>query len=440
VTTAAWLFSVIPASGLIILAWIARRQLRSWLAPSAVFSLYWAVGLLMPLVLAPDFSMWPGAPWLILVMAFAFHLGVQIGGWAARHVSPAADVSAVSLRLRWGGPLLVLSSISGLGVGVLLITVAGIPLGEVIRHPALIADIGRQFATLRYGFEESPPVAVSLLNGVQFFSGCLAGVWFACDGSAGRRLIGVLPLLPAILNSFLVNARTGLYWQIIFVLSSYAACVVLKRLHVQFGGGRRLMHGVALVGAFVAFYVAIQIIREGESADLRAAWTTKTRVSTLAPPMSFSHWLRDGWIEERPAWGARTFGGVFDQLKIVERRPGLGWEEDLEIPVNTNVYTAFRQLIEDATVPGSILALFVSGLIAGRAYLRVLSGAFGWVPVLAVCYAAVIGSYLANWMTYNSCLLGWALFTLAVGELGPRLLRVRVRGQVGATPVPVHAG
>jgi hypothetical protein len=32
------------------------------------------------------------------------------------------------------------------------------------------------------------------------------------------------------------------------------------------------------------------------------------------------------------------------------------------------------------------------------------------------------------------------LFTLAVGELGPRLLRVRVRGQVGATPVPVHAG
>jgi hypothetical protein len=185
----------------------------------------------------------------------------------------------------------------------------------------------------------------------------------------------------------------------------------------------------------LALFVIIQAIREG---GRKEDWIAKARVATLSSPMSFSHWLRDDWLSVEPAWGARTLGGVYDQLGLAERQPGI-WSDDLEFQVGTNIYGAFRQVVEDVTLPGTIVLFAVLGMVCGLAYRRVLEGAVGWLPALAVFYALVLGSYFSNWMAYNSCLFGWVLFTVAIGRFGPHLLRRRSAPDGLAGPAPTHA-
>jgi oligosaccharide repeat unit polymerase len=413
--------SVIPSLALLFLAWVARRQLNSWLAPSAFFALYWGVALLVPLLLAPDFNMWPGAPWLILVLGYALHLGVLVGARGAAQVLPATP-AAEGFEVRLGMQLFVLAIVGGLAAALYLVVKAGFSWTALLRQPQLIAAIGLQYAGARYTYAESPSALLSLLNGVQFFAGCLLGLWIATERSTRRLLVGYVPFVLAMLQSFLVNARSGLMWMGIFVLATLLATRVLQRRHLRFVTPRRLVQAAIVVGSAVALFVVIQIIREGP--DTRN-WMMKTRVATLAPPMSFSHWLRDEWTTVEPTWGARTLGGVYYELGLAERPVALGWEEDLEIPVGTNLYSAFRQTIEDVTVPGMIVLFAALGLVFGLAYRRVLEGSVGWMPVLALFYAITLGSYIANWMSYNSCLFGWALFAFAVGRVGPQLLRRR---------------
>ncbi len=423
-TAGEWVLAAAPAAMLPILAWIARRQFGSWLAPSAVFGLFWGAGLLLPLVLAPDFRMWPPAPWLILVLALTLHLGVMAGVALGGRSGHADAARPSGFRLRAAPALIVLTLLGGVGAAVVLISRIGFSWRILYQQPALIIEIGRQWAGLRYGMMQNPPTIVSAFTGVLFGSGWLAGLWIAVERSKRAVIIGSLPLVFSLLQSFLVSARTGFIWLCIFMASPYLASLVLRHARTRSVSPRRILEGALIVVGFVAFYALMQQLREGGGAQ-RETTLLKTRVATLSPPMSFSHWLRDNWTAIRPAWGEQTFAGVFDWLGMARRGRAAGasqWEEDLEIETTPNVYTGFRQLIEDATVPGAIVVFAVLGLVVGLAYQGVRAARIGWLPVLAGYYGVTLGSYLSLWTTYNSCLLGWALFALAVGRFGPRLL------------------
>jgi oligosaccharide repeat unit polymerase len=429
VTAGAWLLAAAPCLVLLLLAVVARLQLGSWLAPSALFALYWGVGLLLSLLLAPEFNMWPGAPWFVLCLACALHLGVVAGRLGAVPAAlPDARDEHGAYQLRWGSRIFVLVALGGLVGALLLVSSAGFPLMELVRRPGVILEIGQANASLRYGFGEDIPATVRAVNPVLFFSGWLVGIWFATETSIRRRSIGLLPILLVVFQSFLVSARTGFIWLLVSVIATYLATMVLRRQQAGFLTPRRLLNAVAVLATSVAFIWTIQVVREGKGFEDRTDdSSTKTRVALLAQPMSFSHWLRDDWTDVRPAWGAHTLGGTFYQLGMAERLPGLGWEEDMEIPVNSNVYTALRQLVEDFSVPGSILVFLVLGAIVGRGYRRVMEGRVGWLPVLSLFYAVTLGSYNANWMAYNSCLLGWLLFF----ALARALLRREPPGAAG---------
>ena len=88
----------------------------------------------------------------------------------------------------------------------------------------------------------------------------------------------------------------------------------------------------------------------------------------------------------------------------------LGWEGTDFIGYQPNVYTAFRQVIEDFTFPGSLLFLFGVGTFTGLAYHKISLGRSRWVPPLALFYAVVLGSYLANWLNYSSLVCAWLMF------------------------------
>src|SRR2546422_7817110 len=72
-----WGAALIPGLLLVLIAGFARSYGGSWLEPGALFALVWAFYVLVPLAFAPDYEVWPGGVWWILVSA----LSVCCGSW-----------------------------------------------------------------------------------------------------------------------------------------------------------------------------------------------------------------------------------------------------------------------------------------------------------------------------------------------------------------------
>ena len=319
----------------------------------------------------------------------------------------------VAFVLERGQFWIILLSLAGFVAAFILIANSGTSFRAVVSNPFSMIEIGQGYANLRYGYGEGSPFIVTILNVFLYLACMLGGVWLATADTFRKRLLGALPLLAGMLQAVLVSARTGFIWMCVVLAASYLASVILFKRAVRIPTAKSLFFvgavGMTMLSVFVFL---IQVTRHDLLYDPWSVMFT-VRVGLFGSPVAFSQWLRANWDIVTPQWGVKTFGGLADLLGIATRGQGLGWEGisvagfQGETP---NVYTAFRQLIEDFTVPGTIAVFFCLGMLTGAAYRRVSEGRIAWVPVLALFYGVTLGSYLANWLTYNTILFAWLLF------------------------------
>ena len=211
-----WLLNLSPAFLLLLLAWVARRQLGSWSAPSAFFCLYWAIALIIPLILAPDFDFWSGAAWLILVFGIYLHLGTLIGFSAIRTRN---DKGWFNYRFQGLKGALVIAICCGFVSSIVLVVSSGHSLAEIIK-PQLIMNIGLTHARIRYSTEPSLFSALTLnIFNTFFYAGAfLSGLYLAIKPSFVSRLLAALLFFVGLLNGFLVNVRTSLIWLLVLLI------------------------------------------------------------------------------------------------------------------------------------------------------------------------------------------------------------------------------
>jgi oligosaccharide repeat unit polymerase len=435
-----WILSLVPALLLLLLALVARRQFGSWISPGAFFSLYWAVALLCCLLLAPDFQLWPGATWYVLLVAYAFYYGFYLTWKYAREgegPSGAAGRPGASMAPFHGVEAVILvCCLFGLISAYLLITRAGYTLTQVVVHPALLAAIGEHYATLRYGMGANPPKLAILLNSFVYFGSILGGMLLALRRSRLSTLCALLPLVPGVLQLFLLSARAAFLYQLCFVGAGYCAMLVFQRRHWNVITRARVAQLVLALALMLTLGATIQMLREGETLRGAPVTVAKMRVIAFGSPIVFSRWLAANWDADlEPAWGANILGGLFDLIGLTSREQALGWQNttflvgDRILP--SNVHTGFRQLIEDFTLPGSLLLFVVAGVLVGLAYRGVLSGSLVAVPALVIFYAVVLGSYSTILLYYNSFLFALVLYALFVPLL-PRWRVLRGAGTYSA--------
>jgi len=405
-----WVLSIIPAIFLLIFAWTARRLHGSWLVPSAFFGLCWATFLILPLILSPGFGFWPGASWLILFFGLLLHLGVLIGF----SICKMKKISKFRYsRLQWSLKILFISIAFGILAVFVLALRAGYSL-TVLSDPQMISRIGLFYASMRYTQGESVPFLVLVFNvffNIGFF---FVGFLLAIKPSMRTKIILMIIIFIGILKSFLVSARTGFIWGLIFLISSYIATLVLIRQHRKFLSFRKIILITFIVTIVVGLFFTIQAIRERETFGDASKALAKTQISTLSPPFLFSYWLKTSDLDMNPSFGTESFNGFFYFLGI-QTSQALGWESSKTLVLGKweatpNVYTAFRQLIEDFTLFGAIIFFVIGGAIIGITYRKVINGKVFWLPILVAFYAWTIGSYLASWLSYTTLFLSWLLF------------------------------
>ena len=424
-----WLLSLVPALLLFLLAWGARRLFASWLAPSAFFALYWGVGLLAPLVLAPDYYFWPGAAWLILFSAWVFHVGT-VTGWAFGSHSGKALVHSVRLRsfqFLWGKQVLIIVT----GIGLLTIPIILVSREysvTALMHPELVACIARDFSVARYSEGYDPPLIARILLSFLYAGGFLGGAWWAVNNSNRTRIWALLPFLPLALIALISTSRNYIFFPLVFLIGTYLATSVLKQKRLHIITWRRIYWGGLSIVMLVFIFVGLQILRDDVNRIDNEGLLRKARSTAMGSPAAFSQWLEREWDYSEPTLGAYSLAGFFDWPGIANRLQGL-YSENVHLGKDqakgeiTNVYTAFRGLIQDFTLPGSIVVLFVFGAITGFAHHRSVSGRSSFLPLLSICYVIILWGYFVSVLNYNSIVMSWLIFCLCISEFGLRLLR-----------------
>lgn len=75
---------------------------------------------------------------------------------------------------------------------------------------------------------------------------------------------------------------------------------------------------------------------------------------------------------------------------------------DLVAGETSNIFTGFRPLIQDFTIPGALTILALLGLVGGVAYRLVAIGRWEAVPVLVGAYVTIMWTPITWFWIYNS--------------------------------------
>src|SRR6266850_6817259 len=403
------IFLLLPA-----IAFAARRSGGSWYSPAAFFAAFWCIFGGLPLVAGPVDV--PPAGMVFIVAAGA---AVFLGAWAAsRRRRPATAGSSPALKepplLGW---LIAACTLVGMAVVVLILGSIDVPgsANRDISFGGIVATIHELAIARNAGTWQEPAVARVLTTAV-YVGAMLSGVMIAMRITGWARWLSLAVLVPSIAITVILTTKASLLVPLVLGTSSYLATSVatgrppgwtLKRTMWLAGG----------IAVLAVAFVLVQMVRyAGWSSGQPLAVIQLLWLDSFPYLGVFSAWFQANALSTtfHPALGQYTFAGVFELLHIHTRVAGV-YTEQVTIGGSTyNIYTAFRGLIEDFTLPGALVFLTLVGFGAQMAYQRVRSGNLRYAGLLAAFYAATLWSFVVDIFIYNSIVLA---FVVLVGYL-----------------------
>lgn len=409
----------IPTLTLIGLALLARQVKRSWLSPGPLAALIWAIYISACLLLT-DYTVYASGVWVVALFVFSVIFGTLLseGFGSSDWGRPESGISKPEMLQAWDKRSLRFSLLFALIAFLGCIRLLFVSFAKFSVDFSLMGllSLGHQWSVERYsgGLE---PWSVRLLVMWVYPAVLLAGISFALARNRMQKWLAIVPLIPASLVGTVFAARAGLLISLICWFSGYFAI-----RHRQTGGTYALFRkkflilvSAIMVGA-VSFFMAIDTVRIFKGGNLEVG-TDLPRLSKyfLGSVPAFCDWMH-GPKSQEITMGAYTFAGVFDLLGVKQRQVGLYERyETLDGGEDTNIYTLFRGLIQDFTLPGAIVFCILLGISAGYAASWEAKNQVGSVLILAGYYALIIFSPLSSLFTYNGLILAWLVTALVLG-------------------------
>lgn len=403
---------------LVIVTGISRMRCGSWFAPAAFVGLVWSffTGASLAIV---DYSLPGRGLWMLVVLIVV----VQLGALIAHELHPRSNAaissnssntfdSLVGPCRRYG---VICTIVALLGCGYFLFT--SIEEFGLQFTPLGVLEVGARWTLLRYD-DVVEPWSVRLL--VTWFhpAGLLGGVLFASSRKTRDRMIAVTTLLPAVFYGVLTGARAAILLGLTCWIGGYIAsqCVRSRKKVALFTGKRialLLFTAVCMVGMFAS----IDAIRATSWSQSFVLDIHEQKLSNymLAPPAAFAEWYAHADVSSAE-WGARTFAGEFDLLHLRTRIVGRHLDKSNVVGTETtNVYSLFRDLIEDFTPFFAALIAAAVGGLAGWVYSDNFENARSALFWLSMFYAVFLYSPIVSLLSFNgpglAWLVGWFVLT-----------------------------
>jgi oligosaccharide repeat unit polymerase len=418
-------YSIIPAFTVLCLAFFMRLACKSWFHPGSFFSLFWGLILVLSFFFAPNYELQPAPLWWIVLSViavnFGSYLGSSIAGYRGKEVSNHRRFNG-RLFVKIPKMLVIFSIIGFIGINV-LIDSTGKNIFSLLSLQSTL-DISLELSRLRYGGGDfKQPIFYTLL-----FPGVLVGIIFSgvLYAVVSNKIINfkysyflvITPFILILLNTIIKTQRgTLLFGVILWTSSFFATKVYLNKNEVKLFTFKIIFNGILILAIFMFAYVILQFFREGEYAnDFLSKATENLASAVFGSSHAFSFWFENQLFVNQHhelGWGEFTVNRIaYYVFDVPPRQPGLFgdsiWLGDT-YRSGTTVYTVFRGLIQDYSLFGSLVVLFIWSYIAGYSYNKIMSNSIVFIPILILFYSFTMVGYLASIFNWNNVMLAFLI-------------------------------
>jgi oligosaccharide repeat unit polymerase len=409
-----FLWRFIPSSIIAMLAIISRIVYSNWFAPGPFFALCWTIYVFLPLIILPQLPVYPKGLWMIALMIFSFETGafvllptIKIKG----NARISLDNKIFLNRLHFTILLFTFIAV----IGIIILTLIGINTFALDFSIESFLKLGRGFSILRYFEKYEMPWEIRIFLYWMFPAALCGGFYFAFSKTLKQKIVSLLPILVSVLNGIIVAARAGIF----FSISIWVAGFLASKGYESKGKLRipefRLIF-IPLVGAILLFviYFLLQLVRGGiERIDYTdiVNLVYKVKIDIWGYLSAFTIWFED--FDTYPTTlGAYTFAGLFDLIGLTRREQGLYIDPVYFESGGTNIYTMFRGVIQDFTIPGALIIFFILGFISSWVYRKCCNGHPEFILPLSLFYSTSIYSFIVSPFVYNSYIFSWLIVSI----------------------------
>ena len=394
------------ALSVVLIAWAAlmRSLTGTWLQPGSFFSLWWCFAGIGPLIVAPQERVGPNAMVWLIAACVAVSLGGIAGNWGLQTRRMIAPQPATDRELKTFTWLIAASIVLGIGSNVAFVQGSGINLADTLDIERLVV-VSNQLYVSRYAeVPVSPPRLAQALLPFVYLGPALGGILFVLARSRKTQLLTFGTLIPAVMVTVLQTTKAAVLWAVSLWLSGYFAARLRSGKVRVFTRGHVI--AAATVGAaMVVFFFAVGLARlSSTDVSLLDVVFLKLVTAAFGHMTLFSQWLAEYWAQPfEPSLGMVTFAGPLEMLGLTHRIAGI-FESIIELVAGetSNIYTGFRPLIQDFTIPGALSILVLLGFIGGAGFRLVGSGRWSGAPLLIAAYVTIFWTPITWFWLYNS--------------------------------------
>jgi oligosaccharide repeat unit polymerase len=271
-----------------------------------------------------------------------------------------------------------------------------------------LADSANSLAVARYDGQDGNRVVFVLL--ALGYVAALAAPFIKLSDAKRTTWWAVLPTLTSLAYAAVTSARLGFLLAAALTAGGLIACAAIRN-GVAPRTKFKTVVGVSLVaGVLGAAFVGIGVLRTGAIDAYAVSVTVDKQTSyTVGTVGAFSYWLDQygNGLDQELGFGTATVAGM-EYLTGQDRSLTRAYGEFAVIDSTgrtSNVYTAFRGLILDFGIDGTVIVLLVLGFVFGRLYLKTVGGSVVAAALLGYGYATILFSAWMATSTFTNVLI-----------------------------------
>jgi oligosaccharide repeat unit polymerase len=404
-------------------AFVVRKIAGHWAAPGCIFSIFWLLYTLVPLVIVFQVPIQSTSILYLLAATLAFSASTPFFDWK-KALAQNAEKNVADQKLYASRFMRVAFYACGILAMIALGAnsyVQNITFGDMVSN---FFGSSAQYVGRRYSGELKDNIFISLSTIFSYLAAASGGLVYSYAKSRyDRRTILAIAFCPSAFVMVTQSARGMMFLAIALFIAGYVVVMVAERKGLV--SIPKLAGRIALYASLTIPLIAVSFMAKGlhESEDRAfiASQLQRAFVSYIAGHLyAFSDWFSFYTNQYSinvyaPDWGSNGFytfmaafraagsnreviSGVFEEYYV--------YDEVLA----TNIYTMFRGLILDFGLVGSLGALAAGGLICNAGFYYMLSSRRPFVAAsFFICaFGYYYTSFIISLFIWNSIFVVFA--------------------------------
>lgn len=405
------LISIMIIIVLLVLFLSQKMIINNWIDPSIVCILYWAFFIIASIIVFQSEYNWNYWSLIWMIMALISFCGGHLISLKIQYLKKEKIEDRIKLygNKAW----IILLSIIVLGIVRTFIemSINGINLKQLTNLEALIG-INTYIASMRYSEGTASTPLMQILSVFTYTAPLIGGYMLLKVRNKVEKLICFATFIPILLSVVLTNGKAGFIASFFLFISGFLVKITEKKKSIKKFNFKRLILIFSILILVISILIIAMMLRIGEfNIDTLNIVFKKFLIYAFGHMQAFDNWF-NVMDKNVCTFGGYTFMAIFKNLGLIERIRGV--YEPVE-GVYSNVFTAYRGIIHDFGIIGSIFFIFVSGLISGYFYghlkskkkLKLISPV-----VVSSIYFFIFYSFIISPWTYTSYSLVFLVFFL----------------------------